>query len=212
MATKKAKPATKKKAPVKLPRKKFVDSLPPADGKFCPCSSAVQRIESVLGKENCKKLEYELDLVRKAVEDCPDDCGCRSGGCLCVVFSETGEFLGELTTSAGKFSNMKLSVVGEDVLGEEVQNWQLMGLPASSEQERPVMLRDERFLDTFIDWCDANGCKTTILLEPQIDLWTDVQNLPLADEERPETIERLSRLPVDSAFEMLDRWSSEVGA
>lgn len=211
MATKKAKPATKKKTAAKTPRKKFVDSLPPAEGDFYPCSAALQRIESALGKENCRRLAHELDLVRKAVDGCPDDCGCRSGGCLCVVFSENGDFLGELATSGGKFSNMKLSSVGEGLLGEKVQNWQLMGLPASSEQERPVMLRDENFLDAFIGWCDANGCKATILLEPQIDLWTAVQNLPLADDERPETIERLSRLPVDSAFEMLDRWSSEAG-
>lgn len=215
MATKKAK-ATKSSAKKKIkstnaPRKSLVDILPQACGKNCPCLSALGRIEAVLGQDNRWKLKDDLDLVRAAVGDCPDSCGCCRTGRLSVVFSESGDFLGELTTMAGRFSDLKLSVAGEDVLGEKVHDWQLMGVPPASQQNRPVMLRDDDFLDAFIGWCEAEGFRTVTLLEPQISLWTAVQCLKLSDEERPEAIERLSRLPLDVAFGILERWSAESG-
>lgn len=181
------------------PDKKFLGPGAGHEGRIQPCHLALKRVTDALNPEARMKLAHELDLLQEAVHDCPGECGCGKSEKFCIIFTKEADFLGELTTREGRFINLRLSILGENTLGDAVRSWQIRGLRPAGSADEPTMLRDGKFLGSFLTWCRNNDFKTVELLEPQISIWTSLQCLPMHDCERYAAIEELACLPLHEA-------------
>ncbi|MBI5655100.1 hypothetical protein HZC53_05630 [Candidatus Uhrbacteria bacterium] len=181
------------------PKEKVSDSVLGQKGRIQPCDLAFKRVAEALSPEARTKLAHELALLQEAVRDCPGECGCGKCEKFCIIFTNEADFLGELTTREGRFINLRLSILGENTLGDAVRSWQIMGLRPVGAESEPTMLRDGKFLESFLSWCHHKDFKTVELLEPQISIWTSLQCLPMHDCERYAAIEELACLPLHEA-------------
>ncbi len=191
---------TRKTAIKKEPRVQINDGAKSSD--IGPCLRAYESVVKRLSSTDRSAIADDLELLHDAVVDCPRHCGCSDREKTSIIFSADGVFLGELTTRSGGLTGLMLSRDGDELLGAEVESWQVIGLH-QNETLTPVKLNDGRFLEAFGIWCGNNGCKIVTLLAPQLELWNAIQASALPEEERCYAIQRVAQEPLDNALRAL---------
>ena len=125
-----------------------------------------------------------------------------------ILFDELHRYLGELFTEGGKFSHLTLTPTGEQVLGAQVEEWQLRGIPAvrdimstkhdsSYTHDGRVLVRDPGFVGAFRAWLATQHYRGFPMSVEALDCWEAVLALPLEPDERVALAEDLSMVPLE---------------
>lgn len=116
---------------------------------------------------------------------------------LNLLFDQFYEYLGDISTSGGKFSNATLTKSGEERLGRSVTSWRKKGIPVRAEvfgtKEHPkdilfgkeiILATDKRFEEALRKWADDEHLLVLSLNPEAVSCWEMLIQLPFEGAER----------------------------
>jgi len=125
-----------------------------------------------------------------------------------LLFDESGELLGELSTRDGAYQHTMLTRVGEERLGDPLTAWQTQGVPIGS---RRIQFRDSRCLSAIDDWLRCMKMELYPTTDLLLECWQILASHSLAAHERRDVLRSLRgaspqelaawRLRLDDCFE-----------
>lgn len=101
-----------------------------------------------------------------------------------LLFTNQGEFLGEIGTRAGAFARVILTRQGEELMGDAVSSWQTIGVPlryehASPTFEESVSMRHKDFYKAMSQWSHDHSIDVLNVDEDVLVCWQLMARLPL---------------------------------
>ena len=101
-----------------------------------------------------------------------------------LLFTNLGEFLGEVGLRDGAFASVVLTRQGEELMGDAVASWQTMGVPfkhvdSSPSFEENVSLRHKDFFLAMLQWAKDRSIDVIEVTQEVLECWQLMARLPL---------------------------------